>query len=375
MIIKNLNQSNKKSSQAGFTMIEMLVAIGLFIMVTGFMYTLLELGRTDRNRTSRRGDTQKNARIAMYMIGRDVMNAGLGYHQTGALVPTPFLTGRLVAPIGVGAARNMLTAVASGNNVYANQYLPETQKTDVIIFAYRDLDFNNGKPIVVTDEVGSTSNNSVILQSNASDIANINNNDLFLAETKNSQVVVMVTSKNTSNNRLTLNSGDNLGLNQARNTKDGGGKFIGSILRKCANSSDENCTTYTGVTGGSINLKKINLVGYQVSNDGTLTRTIYGNNKDGTPTDQLQQRAVAYGVQDFQIRYQMANGSIVDDPIAGVDGTRGTADDLPTNMNNVRYVTITMTVSSTELDERTGQAEQITLSSTYALRNITYDDK
>lgn len=373
MIKKNHTCSNKKTNQAGFTMIEMIVAIGLFIMVTGFMYTLLELGRTDRNRTSRRGDTQKNARIAMYMIGRDVMNAGLGYHQTGALVPSPFLTSRLGAPIGV-AARNMLTAVSSGNNVYTNQYLPPTQKTDVIVFAYRDLDFNNGRPVVVTDEVGTTSNNSVVLQTNAADIANVNNNDLFLVETKNSQVVVMVTSKNTSNNRLTLNSGDNLGLNQDRNTKSGA-NFIGSILRKCTSSSDSNCTTYTGVTGGSINLKKIMLIGYQVSDDGTLTRTIYGNNKDGTATDQIQQRAVAYGVQDFQVRYQLANGTIVDDPIMGADGNRGTADDIPTNMNNIRYVTITMTVSSTEVDERTGQAELITLSSTYALRNITYDDK
>ena len=79
MLKKKQIKSLQKRNQSGFTMIEMLVAIGLFIIVTGFMYSLLELGRSDRNRTSRRGDTQKNARIAMYMIGRDVMNAGLGY--------------------------------------------------------------------------------------------------------------------------------------------------------------------------------------------------------------------------------------------------------------------------------------------------------
>ena len=267
----------------------------------------------------------------------------------------------------------MLTAVATGNDVYTNRYLSSTEKTDVIAFIYRDLDFNNGNPVVVTDEVGTTSNNSVVLQTNSADLASVNNNDLFLAETKNSQIVALITSKNASNNRLTLNAGDNLSLNQARNTKDGSGNFVGSLLRKCASTSDSNCTTYSGTTGGSINLKKIHMVSYQVSDDGTLTRTIYGNNAD--PTDQIQQRAIAYGVQDFQVRYQMADGSIVDDPMVGPDGVRGTADDLPTDMNNIRYVTVMMTVSSTEVDEKTGQAEVITLSSTYALRNITYDDK
>lgn len=375
MFKKNLNYQKKRKNQAGFTLLEMLVAIGIFTIVTGSMYALLELGRSERNRTSRRGDTQKNARIAMYLIGRDVMNAGLGYHKTGALVPDDFLSNRLGVAFDPNSGRDTLTSVSCGNNVFTNKFLPSTQKTDSIAFIYRDLDFNSGRPIVVTDEVGTSTATPVVLQTNATDLASLNNNDLFLAETKTSQIVALLTSKDTVNNRISVDSGDNLGLNQARNTKDGSGNYIGSILRKCTSTSDTNCTTYTGVGGGSINLKKIEMVSYQVSYDGTLLRTIYGNNKDGTKTDQIQQRAIAYGVQDFQIRYQLLDGSIVDDPVVGADGTRGTSDDLPTNMNNVRYVMITMTVSSTEVDEKTGAAELITLSSTFSLRNMGYDDK
>lgn len=375
MVEKEQHYSNKKVRQAGFTLLEMLVSVSIFVVVTGSIYALLELGRSDRNRTSRRGDTQKNARIAMYLIGRDVMNAGLGYHKTGALVPDNFLPSRIGVTVDPGTTRDTLTSVACGNNVFANKFLPTNQKTDAIAFIYRDLDFNNGKPVVVTNEVGPTTGSQVILQTNATDLASINNNDLFMAETSNSQIVGIVTSKDTTNNRIVIDVGDNLGLNQSRNLKDSGGNYIGSLLRKCASTSDTNCTTYTGTASGGIVLKKIEMVSYQVSNDGTFLRTIYGNNKDGTTTEQIQQRAIAYGVKDFQILYQMKDGTVVEDPVVGADGARGTADDIPTNMNNVRYVSMALTVSSTELDEKTGAAEVIVLNSTFSLRNMSYDDK
>jgi prepilin-type N-terminal cleavage/methylation domain-containing protein len=384
---------DKKIVQAGFSLLEMLVAISLFLIVTGSVYTLLELGRSDRSRTSRRGDTQKNARIAMYLIGRDVMNAGLGYHKTGALVPDNFLANRLGVPNDSGNIRDTLTSVACGNNVFTNKFLPTGQKTDSIAFIYRDLDFNGGKPIVVTDEVGVSTATKVVFQlptptptpsplpsktpsfNAATNFSNVSNNDLFMAETKTSQIIGIVTSKDSTNYRLNIDKTDNLGLNQDRNLKDASNNFIGSLFRKCASTSDTNCTTYDGTTTGGIVLKKIEMVSYQVTNDGTLVRTVYGNNTDGAATEQIQQRAIAYGVQDFQIRYQMLDGSIVDDPVIGADGIRGTADDIPTNMNNVRYIAISLTVSSTELDEKSGAAEIIVLNSTFSLRNMGYDDK
>jgi hypothetical protein len=66
---------------------------------------------------------------------------------------------------------------------------------------------------------------------------------------------------------------------------------------------------------------------------------------------------------------------VSDDPSAGPDGIRGSAngDDTPGDMNLVRQVTITLTVQSTELDEQNRTAEAITVTATYAMRNIAYD--
>ena len=393
MVEINHRYLQKKKNQAGFSVLEMLVAATIFIIVTGSIYALLELGRSDRNRTSRRGDAQKNARIAMYLIGRDVMNSGLGYHKTGALVPDDFLSNRLGVAFDPNNGRDTLTSVACGNDVFTNRYLPTNQKTDSIAFIYRDLDFNGGKAVVVRDEVGTSGATAVVFQlptptptvspaptktpafNAATNFSNVSNNDLFMAETKTSQIVGLVTSKNATNYQLSVDSGDNLTLNQERNKKDSSNNFIGSLFRKCTSTTDTNCTTYSGTAGGEILLKKIEMVSYQVTYDGTLVRTIYGNNSAGTKTDQIQQRAIAYGVQNFQLRYQMVDGSIVDDPVVGPDGNRGTTDDTPTNMNNVRYVAIALTVSSTEVDEMSGDPEIITINSTFALRNMAYDDK
>src|SRR3982751_3411506 len=81
--------------QSGFSLLELLIAMVIFMIVTGSIYGLLSLGRYDRNRSSRRTDVLKNARVAVHMIGRDVLNAGLGYHRRGAMAPDNFNSSKL----------------------------------------------------------------------------------------------------------------------------------------------------------------------------------------------------------------------------------------------------------------------------------------
>ncbi len=69
-----------RKSERGFTLLEMLVAMVVFLIVTGSIYGLLQVGRIDRNRAGRRSDIMKDARAAIHLIGRDALNAGLSYH-------------------------------------------------------------------------------------------------------------------------------------------------------------------------------------------------------------------------------------------------------------------------------------------------------
>jgi prepilin-type N-terminal cleavage/methylation domain-containing protein len=81
-----------RNDQRGFSLLELMIAMVIFLIVTAAIYGLMQVGRIDRNRSSRRSDVMKNARVAIHLIGRDALNAGFGYHRRGAIAPDNFLS-------------------------------------------------------------------------------------------------------------------------------------------------------------------------------------------------------------------------------------------------------------------------------------------
>ena len=350
---------------AGFTLIELLVAIVIFMIISGAVYGLMQLGTYDRNRASRRTDVLKNARVAMHMIGRDVLNAGLGYHRRGAVVPDNFNNLVLGVPVDVDNARDMLTSIVAGNNINTNSLNANAAvRTDTISFAYRDVDFNAGNNIELQSAaaVSGSPTTARLTAKTATGAAAANTYDLFLVESDTSQILAIATSVNGSNT-IDVAPGDPLGLNQVL----GGTGNAGSVLRQCTSSADQNCTTYPATA------KRVFLVSYKVKSDGTLVRIIYGNNTGAASTAQIQELPMAYNVENFQIKYILADGSTSDNPSVGPDGIVSTTDDDWQGFNLIRQVLVTITVQSNEVDEKTHRPESITLTSTFSTRNLGYD--
>ena len=204
----------KKISEKGFSLIELTFSMFLFMLITGSLFGLLELGRSDRNRAGRQTDSLKNARVATYLIGRDLMNAGLGFHKTGALIPDGGLNTKLQVPLDGDGKRDVLTSISVGNNVNANT-LDISRPNDAISIIYRNFDFNNGSPIKVIDEL-STSANRVVLKTVTGGAAAVRVHDVFLAENDFTQVLVMVTAVDISSDTITFQYGDPLSINQNR---------------------------------------------------------------------------------------------------------------------------------------------------------------
>ena len=331
-----------ENAEAGFSLLELMIAMVIFLIISAAIYGLLQIGTFDRNRASRRSDVLKNARVAVHMIGRDVLNAGLGYHRRGAVVPDNFLTTRFGVPADVDGNRDMLTGVIVGNDRNANNLNSNTAaRTDTITFAYRDMDFNGGN---VIDLLG-------------------------VAAVSGSPTVPRLTSKTATgaavngSNTIDAAPTDPLGINQAIN----GTGNLGSLLRQCTSSSDQNCTTYSATA------KRFYVVSYQVKQDGTLVRVIYGNNRGAAASAQIQELPLAYNVEDLQIKYVLDDGTTSDNPSVGADGIVGTLDDDWQGFNDVRQVLITIKVQSTEIDERTDRPESIILNATFSTRNLGYD--
>jgi prepilin-type N-terminal cleavage/methylation domain-containing protein len=349
--------------QNGFTLIELMVSMFIFLIVVTTIYGLMQVGLFDRNRASRRTDIMKNARAALHLIGRDALNAGLSYNRSGATVPDNFISTRLGLPADADTDRDLLTGIIAGNDLFSNVLQADpNSRTDSIAFAYRDVSFKSGNVISLNNAAASPSSASTVrLQTKTNDAAQSNLFDLYLLESDSSQVAVMATGLPGSSN-IDIGPGDPLGLNQAL---DGVGAD-GSILKKCTATITENCTTYVA------SMKRFFWVSYKVKADGTLVRTIFGNNSGGSAA-QIQEMPLAYNIEDLQFRYVLEDGTTSENPAAGPDGVAGTDDDRPGDFNLVRQIIVTIKVQATENDEQTNQPATVTLTSTFSTRNLEYD--
>jgi type II secretory pathway pseudopilin PulG len=338
-----------KQGEKGYSIVEMIVAMVIFMIIIGTIYGLLQIGLIDRNRASRRSDVLKNARAAVHLIGRDALNAGLSYNRSGAMVPDDFISTRLGLPADADTERDVLTSIIGGNNLFFDILNDDpTVRTDLIAFAYRDSNFNAGN-VISLNNAGAASGApaTVRLQTPQNEARNVQAFDLYLIESDSSQVAVMATGR-PSLSQIDIAPGDPLGINQPLN---GSGTGV-SLLQKCTATVTENCTTYVAA------VKRFFWVAYKVKSDGTLVRQIFGNNSGASAGEQIQEMPIAYNIEDFQIRYIMEDGSTTD---------------LPADFNLVRQITVAITVQATEDDEQLGVPEKITLSSTFSARNLEYD--
>lgn len=361
--MKNLEKS-RISSEKGFSIVELIVAMVIFLIVIGSVYGLLQVGLIDRNRASRRSDVLKNARAAVHLIGRDALNAGLGYNRSGAIVPDNFVSTKLDLPADANTERDILPSVIGGNNLFVNTLNQDPNvRTDLISFSYRDTAFNGTNVISLTSASAAAGAPATVrLQTPANEARNSQPYDLYLVESDSSQIAVMATGR-PSLSQIDIAPGDPLGINQPLN---GSGTNV-SILQRCTDIITENCTTYVA------SVKRFFWVAYKVKPDGTLVRLIFGNNTGAGTAQQIQELPIAYNIEDFQIRYVLEDGTVSDNPSVGADGIAGTDDDVPSNFNLVRQINVTIKVQATEDDEQLGRPDSITLNSTFSTRNLEYD--
>ena len=339
-------------------MLEMIIAITVFLIVMSAVYGLLQVGIISRNTINNRSETITNARTAVNSVGKDIVNAGLGFSRVGGVVPDDFFTEILDLRDDNGQQRDLLTGIIAGNDVRESDLSKNGIKNDVIAFAFRDLQFNGGNALTITDApISSIINNSVVLKTPADSCANCNPYDLFLVESTDGKQAVVMATEIPDTNTIVLGQDDPLELNQPVL----GNSNERSILTKCLLGNTVNCIDYnSGVTA-----KKIYWVSFSVDVDGTLVRTTYGNNTGAGASQQIQRNPLAYGVQNFQVRYLMQDGTIRDDPAQ--------ENEFPTKMNEVVQVEIKLTIQAENNANGITNTELINVTSTFSTRNLKYD--
>jgi type II secretory pathway pseudopilin PulG len=359
----NNNARTQKVSDAGFSIVELMVSMIVFMIFMGAIYGALRIGTIQKTTASAQTDVIKNARLSLNTIGRDAVNAGFGYSPVGAYAPDNFLTARMGIPSDANTAHDLLTSVISGNDINTNALLP-VGRTDVIGFVYRDVSFNGGAPLGI--ERGETfGTTGVELTARVDPSAFTNPYDLFLISEGTRTSLGLVTAVPGTGRKLRFSTGvlDPLGVNMRyTGTIDNRSKLFACDPLPTPPISQD-CLDYDG---GLVTAQKVTWVSYSVTSDGTLVRTIYGNNTGRPANEQIQVQPIAFNVKNFQVKYLLRDGSISDDP-----------SNASANQDILKYVvqidvTITALIQTVENGVTVNNISDI--KSTFSTKNLSYNN-
>lgn len=381
--------------QAGFSLLELLIAILIFSIVSGVVYGLLDLARHDRLTTTERVESMQSIRAALSTIGHDIHNAGFGFSNTGVSLTDGVIAAnnRLHLTVDPYPGEDRLTPIVGGNNVPAGTFTDpkdvQMAGTDQISMLYADVSFFQAPPppptpgpsptplpggyvdaglptfnpnqtvkVISISADGTTVTLDSTAQTNPASFCRVG--DLYvITKGRDSALGVLTATDNV--NQLTFAEGTDapLLINRA-----GANRPFASIGKT--------------PPAGTISLYRVHWVTYWVRADGALIRTVYG-------ATGITHQPVAYGIERLDIDYIMENGDIEETPgqaAAGQDGVMGTNPVDGTNDDielQVRQVRVSVSFRGYTRDRRNANANinnqltKMTVSTTFNTSNVGYD--
>lgn len=347
-----------RRDEQGFSLLELVIAMVIFMIVTTAIYGVLQLAQRNRLLINQQVQSTKSVRFALSLIGRDTYNAGYAYPLSNTVVlPDNKISTLLNIPNDYDTTRDTVPPVIAGNNRNANTFNTTAGiMTDQVTFLFKDSTFNLigapgsevSQPLNINAATTTAAGIDEIVPISGSNSA-CRKNDIFLVTGNTGSALSLVTSLN-GTDKVQFSNGDVLGFNQTGSTG-----------------------TLRGITTPA-SMQRVRMVTYFVTTDGVLTRREYANVPPvgANPPQNWVDEPIVYGVENFQIRYVMDDGSLSDNPSAGADGVPGTVDDVPGNLVKVRQIRFTINVKTNEVDHK-GQPYKVNMTSTFSTRNLGYD--
>lgn len=341
--------SKKPTQQSGFSLLELMVSMVIFLIVSAAVWGVLRMAQQSRSAVTEEVQLAKNVRIALNLISRDTFNAGFGYPAASTVVlPDNRISGALGIPNDFDTSRDTVPPVIAGNNITLSTFATTANtRTDQVTFLYKDNTFNVisgvSQPLNINAATTTTGGIDEIVPISGSNAA-CRVNDVYIVIGNTGSTLGLSTALS-GTNKIQFSNGDLLGLNQTGTT---------GPLRAITTPAS---------------IQRVRMVTYMVTADGILTRREYAN---VTPAVAFVDEPLVYNVENFQVQYVMDSGAVLDNPSAGADGVAGTADDVQNNLAAVRQIRFTVSVRSTEKNSK-GEPFTESMSTTVSTRNLGYE--
>jgi prepilin-type N-terminal cleavage/methylation domain-containing protein len=378
-ITPSLNRAGR-SGTAGFSMIELLVAMAISVMVLGAATIAMQQGQRLNETVLVVSGMNNTLRIGMDMIVRDLLQVGSGL-PTGHAILTA--SGANSTPINMpGPPGTAFTSAAGATNI--DSVNPGAglgpviygTPTDVLTVLTADNNFINTPLTAITNttiDVATTDPATGLAINIATGPDRVLPGHLLLLEKGAVTTLVEVTSVDTAARRISFANGDALNLNQT-------GAAAGNVpaLRAAAPPDVLPALPATQIIPTAAT--RVRMITYYLDNRDALHPRLVRriNNGSATTFDNTSGVAVSMEIENLQFTYDIADGitnpSFLKFNAADLAGT-GACSPNPCNVNQIRKINVMLTSHSKQAVQLGGQRYRNTLNSQVSLRGMAFIDE
>lgn len=354
-----MHSSRKIQGQAGFSLMELLVCLGIMSVVMGGAFILLGRSLNFANTTYHMTEAEQTMRTAHEVLNRDLTTAGDGLRGMNMIkLPVAFVQNFLTrTPLADPGTPNYpnLGLVTSDDSVPAYIAVPQSNPaatvrtgTDRLTMLTQDRSFT---PVSLLPGriTYAGSNTSIVVP--AGQIGLFTSGEIYAIASQNSLAFGVITAVNTGTATLTLTNGDVYGINQ---TGAGTPIFVVTEMNTTGRASTQ-----------SASIIRLQMIHYFVNNSNMLVRRVFGVKGAG-----FVDSVVAEHVTAIQHRYFLSTidaSGFVAQPVRQL---------TLANNTDVRQVETTITVETVRAVNNVNSANQgrQTMSTTQAttVRNLQF---
>jgi prepilin-type N-terminal cleavage/methylation domain-containing protein len=352
-----------KHNQAGFSLIEMMIAVTVMVLVTSAVVSLMKSSMIISTANYELTDAQQNLRTAQEFINRDLMNAGDGLKTISKIyVPNAFVTSYLtlnpIVDTGMPANVRNLGILTSDNQVPAGTAVVGANPATTILSTSNP----SPSPPTLTDRqtilevdpqfipIAPSNVNgagTLVTLPGGTAMTQFTVNEIYYLSSATGGTFATITSINNGTRQLSFANGDPYGLNLS-----GGTNLIKLIS-----------------TNGTLptSLQRMRMIHYYVNASKFLMRRVFGAKcVPAVACAGFQESIIAEHVLNVQFSYSLnmtdSSGNIVQP--TGVLST-------PIDRTNVRQVEVMVTVETPHVLQ-SGSRTQLSMSTSTSVRNMQF---
>src|SRR5436190_18546956 len=294
----------KKRRQAGYSMAELLIALGCMMVIGAASLALIGKSIKFANSTYNVTDAEQSLRNAHEIINRDLTSAGDGLRGIGTITaPVAFVSSYMTStPVTCNDANfPCIGIVTSDDSIPAGTAIPQASPatnfqagSDRISMLIRDTTFNSGNTVSLFAgkiSVSGTNTNMVVANT---EIGLFQVGEIYALTSQSYAAFGVVSAIDIPGKKVTLTTGDAYNLNQ--NT--------------AASSISQVANFVSALNTSPVAVMRLQIIQYYVTSSGLLMRRVIGVRGAG-----FRDSVVAEHVSNLQFRYLTnlpdANGNVI----------------------------------------------------------------